>query len=87
MDGNEKLKIVKTVVKFVAAGLVELFTGAAVANLVDGVDGGKLPKIGAKVGGALVGLMVGDQVGDYLCDGIDSMLEDIDDLKNAIEEE
>lgn len=87
MDKNENLKIVKTVVKFVACGLVELFTGAAVASIVDNVDGGKLPKLGAKVGGALVGLMIGDQVGDYICGGIDDLYRDIDEIKSVIDEE
>lgn len=84
---KEKFKVVKVVIKFVAAGLVELFTGAAISSVMNNVEGGKIPKIGAYAGGALVGLMVGDQVGDFLCNELDEFCEDIDELKSSIESE
>lgn len=90
MDNQEKeskLGVARTVLKFVVTGVVELFTGAVCASVLGQVGGGKIPKFGARVGGALVGLMVGDQVGDYICDEIDEFMEDLDEFKEAVEEE
>ena len=88
MDNKEyKFGIAKTIIKFAVTGVVELFTGALCASVLGQVGGGKLPKFGARVGGALVGLMIGDQVGDYICDEIGEFMDDLDEFKEAIEEE
>lgn len=84
---KSKFKTVKIIIKFVAVGLVELFTGAVISSVMNDVEGGKLPRLGAYAGAALVGSMVGNQVGDFLCDELDEFCDDIDELKSAIESE
>ena len=84
---GEKLRMAKLIVKLVAGGLVDLFAGAVISNVLDDCDVGKVPKIGAYIGGGLIGVMVGDKVGDYLCDEIDEFADDFDEIKTAIEED
>lgn len=65
--------------------LVELFTEAVATNVMSHVEGGKLTKFGAKIGAGLVGLMIGDQVTDYVCDSFDNFMDDLDEVKETIE--
>ena len=81
------MDITKAVVRFIVGGLVEIFVGAATNSVVSRVDGSKAAKIGAKAGGFLVGLMVSDQVSGYICDQIDGAVAQIEEMKEAIEEE
>ena len=82
-----RMKTVKTVVRFIVGGLVEVFVGAVTNSVVSRVDGSKIAKVSAKAGGFLTGLMIANQVGDYVCNEIDETMEDLDELKEAIEEE
>ena len=84
---KERFAKAKTVIRFIAGGLVELFIGAVTNHVIDKVDGSKAAKFGAKAGGFLVGMMVGDKVADYICDEIDDTADELDKLKEAIEEE
>lgn len=84
---EDRIKTVKTVVRFVVSGLVEIFVGAVTNSVMGRVDGSKAAKFGAKAGGFLVGMYIGDQVSDYICSGIDSTMAQLDELKEAIEEE
>lgn len=85
-EKKNSMGTVKSIVRFVVGGLVEVFVGAVTNSVVSRVDGSRIAKIGAKAGGFLVGLMVADQVGNYICDEIDETMEDLDELKEAIEE-
>lgn len=84
---EERVKTVKTIIRFVVGGLVEIFVGAATNSIIGRVDGSKAAKIGAKAGGFLVGMYVGDQVSDHICNGIDNTMKQLEELKEAIEEE
>lgn len=84
---EDRVKTVKTVVRFVVSGLVEIFVGAVTNSVMGRVDGSRAAKIGAKAGGFLVGMYIGDQVSDYICAGIDNTMAQLDELKEAIEEE
>ena len=86
-DNKERLGKVKTVIRFVVGGLVEIFVGAVTNSVTSNIEGGKIAKLGAKAGGFLVGLMISDQVSDYICGEIDDTMEELDKLKEAIEEE
>lgn len=79
--------MVKRIVTFAVTGLVELFTGAVVNSVLDGVEGGKLARFGARIGGGLVGLVIGDKVADYVCASMDDISSMIEEIKDAIEEE
>lgn len=83
---ESRMKIVKTVIRFAVGGLVEIFVGAVTNNVVGGVEGSKIAKLGAKAGGFLVGMYIGDKVADHICDGIDETMEELDKLKETIEE-
>ena len=87
MGGKDKMDIAKIVIKLIAGGLVDLFAGAIISDVLDNSDVGKLPRVGAAIGGGLVAVMVGDKVGDYLCDELDDILEDVDDLKEALNDD
>ena len=82
-----RTKTIKTIVRFIVGGLVEVFVGAVTNSVVSRVEGSKVAKVGAKAGGFLTGLMVANKVGDYICNEIDETMEDLDELKEAIEEE
>ncbi len=84
---DKKTKTIKTVVRFVVGGLVEIFVGAVTNSVVGRVDGSKAAKMGAKAGGFLAGLYLGDKVSDYICGGIDEIKVQLEDLKAAIDEE
>ena len=75
---------VKTVVRFVVGGLVELFIGAVTNSVIGRVEGSKAAKLGAKAGGFLVGMMIGDQVAEYICDEIDDTMGELEELKKTI---
>ena len=77
----------KNVVRFGVIGLVALFVGAMTNNVVGGVKGIKLAKMGAKAGGFLVGVYIGKQVCDFACETIDGAAQKLEELKEAIEEE
>jgi len=77
----------KTIIRFVVGGLVEIFVGAVTNSVVSHVEGSKVAKLGAKAGGFLVGMMISDQVSDYICDSIDETVGELENLKEAIEEE
>lgn len=81
------MDIAKAVIRFAVGGLVEIFIGAATNSIVSRVDGGRVAKLGAKAGGFLVGLMIGDQVSNYVCDTIDETMYEIEELKEAMDEE
>lgn len=83
---ENSVKIVKTAVRFVVGGLVEIFVGALTNNVVGGVEGTRAAKLGAKAGGFLVGMYIGDQVSDYICDGIDEITGEIGKLQEAVNE-
>lgn len=80
------ISTVKTVIRFAVGGLVEIFVGAVTNNVVGGVRGTKIAKLGAKAGGFLVGMYIGEQVSDYICNSIDETVEEFDKLKDTIEE-
>ena len=77
---------VKTVVRFVVMGLVDLFASAAISNVVDRMDGPKIAKLGAKAGGALVGMAVSDKVADYVCDQFDEISDAVEEAKKSVSE-
>ena len=87
MEENSKMKTIKTVIRFAVVGLVEIFIGAATNSIVGRVDGSRTAKLGAKAGGFLVGMYIGDQVSNYICDEINNAMTQMEDLKEAIEEE
>lgn len=84
---EERIKTVKTVIRFVVGGLVEIFVGAATNAITGRVNGSRPAKIGAKAGGFLVGVYLGDQVSNYICGEIDNTMKQLEELKQAIEEE
>lgn len=84
---ESKMKTIKSVIRFVVGGLVEVFIGAVTNSVVSRVDGSKAAKVGAKAGGFLVGLALADQVSNYICDEFDDTMNELDELKEAIEEE
>lgn len=84
---GSRMKAVKTIIRFAVGGLVEIFVGAVTNNVVGGVEGSKIAKLGAKAGGFLVGMYIGDQVSEHICDQIDSAMDELDALKAKIEEE
>ena len=86
-EKESRMDSVKTAIRFVVGGLVELFIGAVTNSVIENVDSSKPAKFGAKAGGFLVGLMVSDKVSDYVCETIDDAMETIDEAKKAIEEE
>lgn len=87
MEKNERMGKVKTVIRFVVGGLVEIFIGAVTNSVVSHVEGTKIAKLGAKAGGFLVGMMISDQVSDYICANIDNTMSELETLKETIEEE
>ena len=84
---EQRIKTIKSVIRFAAVGLVETFIGAVTTNVVNNVEGGRLAKFGAKAGGFLTGIYIGDTVADYICTGIDDMLSEVDDLKRSMEDD
>lgn len=82
-----RMKIVKTAIRFVVGGLVEIFVGAVTNNVVGGVEGSKAAKLGAKAGGFLVGMYLGEQVADHICDGLDYTMAELEEIKESIENE
>ena len=87
MNREDNLNLAKKIVKLVSSGLVELFTGAFVADVLNNVSGNKVSKFGARIGGGLIGLAIGDKVGDYVCDCVDDMMEELEALKESIDME
>lgn len=85
-ERKAKFEKFKPYIQVGITALVEFFTGAVINTVVSHVDGGKIAKYGAKAGGALVGLKVGSDVTDYICDGIEGFLDDMDEFKEAIDE-
>ena len=83
---ESRMKVIKTAIRFAVGGLVEIFVGAVTNNVVGGGEGSKIAKLGAKAGGFLVGMYIGDQVADHICESIDDTLEELDKLKDAMEE-
>lgn len=84
---ESRMRYIKTAIRFAVGGLVEIFVGAVTNNVVGGVEGSKVAKLGAKAGGFLVGMYIGDKVADHICEGIDSTMKELDALKETIEEE
>ena len=84
---GSRMKAVKTIIRFAVGGLVEIFVGAVTNNVVGGVEGSKIAKLGAKAGGFLVGMYIGDQVSEHISDQIASAMDELDALKAKIEEE
>lgn len=85
-ERREKFEGIKPYIKFGITGLVELFTQAVSKSVMSHVDGGKLANFGAKIGASLVGLVVGDQVSEYVCNGIMDFADDLEEIKEAIDE-
>ena len=85
-ERREKFEGIKPYIKFGITGLVELFTQAVSKSVMNHVDGGKLANFGAKIGASLVGLVVGDQVSEYVCNGIMDFADDLEEIKEAIDE-
>lgn len=83
---KNRMKTIKTVIRFGVGGLVEIFFGAVTKSVINRVDGSKIAKIGAKVGGALTGIYVGNKVADYICNEIDETEREIEEFKAALEE-
>lgn len=66
--------------------VIELFTGAVSNFVMNNVQGNKITKLGVKAGGGLVGLMVGDKATEYICDSIEGFIDNLEDIKEAIDE-
>ena len=85
-EKKSPMKYVKTAIRFAVGGLVEIFVGAVTNNVVGGVEGSKLAKLGAKAGGFLVGMYIGDQVAEHICDGVDDIVNEFNELKASMED-
>lgn len=84
---KETMNKVKTIVRFVTIGLVDLFSSAAINHVVDPMNGPRIAKFGAKAGGFLVGTMVGDKVADYICDQFEETASAIEEAKESVKAE
>lgn len=84
---EDKMKTIKTGVRYVVIGLVATFVGAVTNSVVGRVDGPRIAKIGAKAGGMLVGLHVGDQVSDYVLGIMDKTAAKLEEIKAEMDEE
>lgn len=84
---EDRMKTVKTGVRYVVIGLVAVFAGAVTNSVVGRVEGPKLAKVCAKVGGMLVGLHTGDKVSDYILDLWDRTAAKLEEVKKEIDEE
>jgi len=84
---EKRMKVIKGIIKFAVGGLVEIFVGAVTNSVIGGVNGSRAAKLGAKAGGFLVGMYIGDQVSDYILKGVDYGMEQLEELKNAMDEE
>ena len=87
LQKETRMKTIKSVIHFAVVGLVEMFIGAATKSLLANVEGSKLSKLGAKAGGVLAGMYLGEVVSDHICNSIDEVMNDIEDLKKQMEEE
>jgi len=84
---EDRMKTVKTGVRYVVIGLVATFVGAVTNSVVGRVEGPKFAKVGAKLGGVLVGMHVGDQVSDYVLGLMDRVEAKVEEVKNSLDEE
>lgn len=83
---ESRMKYIKLGVKIAVCTLVEIFFGAVTNSVLGEVKGGKMAKFGAKAGGGLLGAYTGMKIGDYICDAIDELSEDIENVEESIGE-
>lgn len=85
-ERKERFQKFKPYIQVGITAIVELFTGAVSNFVTENVHGNKVTKLGVKMGGGLVGLMVGDKATDYVCDSIEAFIDNLEDIKDAIDE-
>ena len=85
-ERKERFQRFKPYIQVGITAIVELFTGAVSNFVTENVQGNKVTKLGVKMGGGLVGLMVGDKATNYVCDSIEAFIDNLEDIKDAIDE-
>lgn len=79
--------VFKWILRFTVGILAEIFMGAVTNSVLANTEGNRVARIGAKAGGFLVGMAVSDHVSNFICDEVDEALEDLDDIKEAMDNE
>lgn len=83
---ESRMKYIKLGVKIAVGTLVEIFFGAVTNSVLGEVKGGKMAKFGAKAGGGILGAYAGVKIGEYICDEIDDLAADLDEIEENMGE-
>lgn len=85
-ERKEKLNKYKPYIQLGITAFVELFTGAVSNSVLKNVEGGKVSRFGAWIGGGLIGLKIGDEVSEYVFNNIEHFIDNMEEIKETIDE-
>lgn len=83
---ESRFEKVRPVLQLGITSLIEFFVEGTCSSILSHVSANKFAKFGARIGAGLLGLLWGSQVTDFICDETDEFLNDLDDVKKAIDE-